>query len=1099
MKTKVSSTKCIARALFLTAAFAIGSAFAGPAYRAGWTGGFTEENVNRWNVANPDKFKAPRELGSFSGPVSVTNSTNGYYPSNNSKKDGIGLFWIPANYPWGTHGPSAWCGYRLWQFKGQMYFDGRKYYFGEDFAKFVYFQIDGKKVLQNSDPKVFSQAAIQPTAGWHDIDLRCGCENDGDNSVHKEGEDNNELGPGAHNNGGDGFPLGFGYVIATTAPTSIADVYYPQDTGNGALLRNIAPNDFITVNSFSSDGNAYTINVTASADMPGSGTLTAYLGDSTSVDEDGSESTWNDVGSGVAIAPGETKDVTVDWTGEGVPYYSVKVLGQFDSIDNGFQDGGKTNALPVAGSPKLNFWQWTSPAQATILPTVSATYSGFEAGVASFAATLGFESDPGANPPMILVTAYYGAADAGATTEGWDGSADLGEKEAGDQTLSFTGLVSGNGYYVRFAVKTAVSDLVWSDPIYVDLAGVSLDAVTPEGYENFDAPLSFTVRRPATATAEPVTVNLTYTGTEGVVKGLPATVTLAAGAESATVTYRTIDNLEESGDKSISIAIAPGEGYSVVGVSSATVKIYDDEADGTEIVWTGSAGDFKWSSTGNWDLGRLPTVMDTVKIAWNTIGSGTITIDCAATAKNIYFPHGNALTFSGSGSLTLGGFDRANAGHPWNTVTFDVPLVLFGGTMGTNVWATGQGDGAAEVKKDITASSPNLVVRKTQNGAIKMNYSGQSFSGKWIIAAGTINVLVENGFSGSSVVIGGEGETAKVTHGVNNAVNRVAEMEIRDKGLYYGNALATVNKITVREGGKVQGSYTTVQKMEIYGGTVERVGSWAGEMRPKDANTYIKSHASTNTAYYVQRFAANNYWNFYIDVEDGDPAIDLVFGSAYQTFENDKSYISAFEKKGAGTMSVTEYYNILNRDVKISAGTWLADNATSGTGARYTDVQPGATLGGIGRVYSSQLPNTTTVRVTGYSGANNGVIAPGSYDPVTGDPVFGTLTVGGEDCANGVSFGNNTRLKIAFGKKGAYDKLQVYGPITIGNGCTLELVSDDVYHVQGGQYVIASATGGITGKFANVVTMDGRNCRVRYDGNDIIVSVPGNGFNLIVK
>ena len=226
-----------------------------------------------------------------------------------------------------------------------------------------------------------------------------------------------------------------------------------------------------------------------------------------------------------------------------------------------------------------------------------------------------------------------------------------------------------------------------------------------------------------------------------------------------------------------------------------------------------------------------------------------------------------------------------------------------------------------------------------------------------------------------------------------------------------------------------------------------------------------------------------------------------MFGSFYQTYENAQSWIPALRKTGAGTLMVTtNSNNIINRDVEVAAGTWLADAPGSGTGHRKTFVKPGATLGGVGRILGSQVPNTVNVEVTGNSG-NKGVVAPGSIDPATGDHVFGTLTVGSPDCENGVSFGTDTRLRIRLGEQGAFDRLVVYGPVNVNaTWTTLELAADDFTKVRGGEYEIVTATGGISSRFASVV-LPHPDCQwtVHYNGGTIMVRAPGLETLLILR
>ena len=96
-----------------------------------------------------------------------------------------------------------------------------------------------------------------------------------------------------------------------------------------------------------------------------------------------------------------------------------------------------------------------------------------------------------------------------------------------------------------------------------------------------------------------------------------------------------------------------------------------------DFVWTGAAGDGKFSTPGNW-LGNkdITTATAASKIYISVPSDATLDCDVAVTADSITFPSGSAkVTLSGSGSLTLNAI--ANAGSDVHH-SFAVPVTITG-------------------------------------------------------------------------------------------------------------------------------------------------------------------------------------------------------------------------------------------------------------------------------------------------------------------------------------------------------------------------------------------------------------------------------------
>ncbi len=626
---------------------------------------------------------------------------------------------------------------------------------------------------------------------------------------------------------------------------------------------------------------------------------------------------------------------------------------------------------------------------------------------------------------------------------------------------------------------------------------VTLDSAPASLYENYPEPVSFTVRRSAEESSDPVTVRLAYSGATNLVSALPETIDLAAGVESAAVSFVAIDNNAADGNGAFTVRLAESADYSLGSPDSVTVAVVDDETWGAVDTWTGGANDGLWETPANWSLGRAPTVLDTAVFQYAGFSSArAVTISSSAMAAKIRLASGDDLLLSGTGSLTVGGIDRNGIGWPFKALDISVPLTVFAGEGGTNVWDVG--NTPLNINAALSMVGPSCVIKKTGVGTLTLNVSTSDYTDGWHIASGVVEIKVANGLGGT-ISIGGEDTTARVNHNMNYGIKSGSKVIVLDKGTLYSNALNAYSDLEVYEGGVASTSYSEVKRYLLHGGTVNRTGSWAGEARPSNQN-YVKSFASDVPAYFSQNFALDNWWNTEIAVEDGAAPVDLVFGSFYQTSENAKSYISMLKKTGAGTLMVTTNGNdIINRDVEVTAGTWLADAPGSGTGHRKTYVRAGATLGGVGRVLGSQLPNAVCVEVEGNPGAK-GVVAPGSLDPVTGASVYGTLTVGSENCANGVNFGSNTKLKVSIGPDHAYTRLDVYGPVTVGSGTTLEVTTSDAEKAKSGEYVVAHATGGFSAQFANIVLPESlRSWYAHYENNSIVVKVPPDEMILMLQ
>lgn len=1095
------STRC---ALLATTGFVLStgvfSAKAAPAYRAGWAGAINY-NVNQWHYSEDIPDNTVPEWGVFTGPICVRDHATGY-------AWGLKGFWNSGwMAEWGK--TTCWGGYRCWCFWGQMYFDGSTYYFGEKISRYILFRVDGVNVLNDSNADNFTCRSITPTAGWHDVLFRAGSDDAGNNGTTP---------PGAIDKGADGKLLGFGYAKTSTAPTGMGGLNYFSDSGNGALLRNVAPSDFFTVNSFSVNGTTYSVNITAAADLPAGASAVVYLGSASSVAENGSESTWNDVGTAVAIGAGETKDVSATWTGSGTPHFSVKVSGMLDSLDLGYVGGGDST-IPVSGGPQLAFWQWSDPAMATVVPNVAASFTGVTDGTqADFSVALGYDIEIPGQTPDITVTAYYGAADAGTTAANWASSYAFGDKATGNHALSIPGLTSGESYYVRFAAQTPGSNLIWSDPMYVSLSGVFLSGLPASVNENDPATFSFTVNRPADTVDSALTVNLSYAGDTSLVTELPASVTIPAGSASATVTFKTIDNATADGNASFTVGIAAGT-YVVGSPASMSAAILDDETAGAEITWTGAAGDNQWNTPGNWSANRVPGSMDTANFVYaGTFGDGTarsVTVTGEAAVKLLKVATGDALTLKdgGSGRLTLSGLDRGTAGWPWGVLTIQIPVTLYAGADGTNTWNTGNVD--VIVESDVSKIDPvvwrkvggtiNYNSRNNDSGRLILKKASQTYNGTTHVAQGTLRFELGSTSKTTALKgvldIGGGDAPASVLIPTGNDREAFKNSNIRINvytngtlDLEANSAIAGVGDVHIHNGGKIGCPWFDPSTVTLYGGgKLDKAASWSGVCRPTRSGTALTSKASDIASYAIASLEPQVWSDFDMYVEDGAAPVDIevtkLGESAYGAYSK-----GPYTKSGPGTMKIVGACTT-KRGLTIKAGTVLADDGTASCSTSNVTVNAGATLGGIGRIACTTFDGgycATAVFV-------KGTVAPGSVVTDVGDRIFGTLTIGSDDKANGIEFQNNSKLHITFGPRYACNDLKVYGAMTIGTGTELILDASDYDNLRGGDYVIATADGGVSGEFATVTIPEGTRWKVLYDTDTITVCIPGQATLILLR
>lgn len=1029
-------------------------------YRAGLKGGY----VNEWKSDNYHS-RVIDAIGVFNGPVAGTNS------SNNVSS---------------TTYPPIWVNNRIWDYHGQMYFDGGTYYFGKNIDDATYIAVNGSQVLKDENwNKFVATSAITLSSGWYDVVFRMG---------------NGTGGAGCSNGtkGKDGNPLGLGFLHyapgaeAVTAPAATTDLYVIADPGDGTFLRYSEDTSLIAVNSIAKTETGYSFSITMTA--PSAADVTVYAGESAGTAE--STAGWAANSGAVAFAAGETKTVEVVGTFATPPYFMIYLEGV-----------GTTLAEGVG----IKFWEWSDIKKCTMEPTVATAISSVTGTSASFAVTLGYDKVvEGMTAPAITLKAYYGAADAGATATDWDATADFSAVSAGENICALSGLTEGQTYYVRFAAKTEDSDWVWSDSLAFATSGPYISAFPARLYENDGSVRSFTISRPEGTDAKDLTVYLSYSANAAaLLSGLPESVDLAAGELSVTIPFTVVDNETADGNAVVTLTIAENAAYVRGNPASVEMSILDDDSITPVVcVWTGGAGDLKWGSTANWDP-RVPTSVDTAKFTSSGLSANAeVTVASEAFIKDLVIETTTAFTLAADengGSLQLGGITRTDVEGNEGNHTIAVPLVVYAGSETNCVWDVA-GAGSLVINADISKTDGTYVL-KTGAGNINMSYRNTSFTGPWIIREGQITANVNNGNTFKGIVAIGGGETpAKLVQTQKNSIAGTT-IHVYTNGTFQCGDIdnGRADNIHVYEGGVAQiGTYVYTLNAYLHGGTYNGGGTFNARN--------ITSYSSDRTAIFNAYWRFEGYQDYTINVARGSAPVDLLIKNGLAEGGSGRTE----KKAGNGIVKSTVNFNKLKSHLQINGGAWYVDNPGEyGLGIQETTVAAGAKLGGTGYVGMKDDKGVNMIALSNGSESNFATLSPGTIDVDTGAHVYGTFTAGRSgQTKNNLALGNWSHLEIGVGPKNSetklsdVDKLKVYGNLVIGDNCTLDLSENSVAlkDVAGGTYTIVEADK-IEGTFANVIKPK-NSWRVTYVGEEvgeetivksIVLEVPAKGLIISVR
>ncbi len=203
--------------------------------------------------------------------------------------------------------------------------------------------------------------------------------------------------------------------------------------------------------------------------------------------------------------------------------------------------------------------------------TFTLTRSGFNGVALMVTVTPGGSAGAGADYTALPATATFATGQSTTTVPVTPINDTLLEAS---KTVTLT-IATGSGYTVGSPNAATVT-------ILDDEQGISIaatDAIASEPGSP-DTGL-FTIIRTAGVTSPALTINLTTTSTATVgsdFTALPATVNLAAGQMSTTVTLTAVDNTLSEPDETVTLTVASGTGYVVGTPAAATVSIKDNDA-----------------------------------------------------------------------------------------------------------------------------------------------------------------------------------------------------------------------------------------------------------------------------------------------------------------------------------------------------------------------------------------------------------------------------------------------------------------------------------------------------------------------------------------
>ena len=501
-----------------------------------------------------------------------------------------------------------------------------------------------------------------------------------------------------------------------------------------------------------------------------------------------------------------------------------------------------------------------------------------------------------------------------------------------------------------------------------------------------------------------------------------------------------------------------------------------------EIEWTGSGDGKTWSDVNNWD-GCVPRDVDTAVFGSRVSTGAMINCpdDCQVAAIKIATSASFGLT---NGVISTGAILReATASGTqtfYSTLKFAsangvCPLDLAGsGTV--NLYGV---DGKAP-------GAPQLL----RTGAATLNLFGSTlaFEGSWWLKEGKTALKGDQAIGRAIRVAGGEAAASLVSEQAGNEVFcNSAVVTVGTNGTLTAEASGgadRLSRVVVEEGGAATGTYDYGLNLELHGASFLRRGDYGQIIHT--ANQEIKTLASGMVSTFGLQVSMSWWFRYDLKIEDGGAPVDLLI-SATGGFTGGGDSVNpdgqAVVKTGQGTVKCLAKLD-QRHPLVIKEGAWYADGQTAPvTGLSRTSVKGGALLGGVGFIGGTDKSSAHSV-ILNEGETAQAVLAPGTVDQVTGEHVFGTLTVGSESVANTVQMNDRSTLRLhvglpaSGGRQAVADSLRVFGTLTIGeNDTQLEVrcTDDDETRrsYRSGTFDLVRADGGIVGDFASVKLPEG--------------------------
>ena len=525
-------------------------------------------------------------------------------------------------------------------------------------------------------------------------------------------------------------------------------------------------------------------------------------------------------------------------------------------------DGYVEVYLAFAGTPEITAASLSKDANGAF--AVSAT-------LGTVSATLTAYADDGVNAPIATL---------------------LGTDVAGEGTASATlsGLSSNTTYQV-YAVAANAAGTVTNNlgAIY---NGVPQIANVSNALELGLVPGTGTVSR-ASASTYPLTVNLVYAGATGAVEGQAyatpaATVTIPAGAASATFEIVPLSDASVTVDSSVVATVAAGDAYlSAVPMPSATIGIVNSAMPTDRNVWIADDSSDGLASNGdNWSQGAPTASSDilfdgtfsTVRCIWDAAATHTVaswtqnanftgTVELQTTYDTGAFP---ALAIAGDCTVNGGTWTQtanSNAQVYRLSTTVGGDLVI---ASGAKITATGKGyssgnfpSGSAcgvhggsvndlskvygDLKHPVDIGSGGFSAGMTGGGAVHLVVTGAA------TVNGTVAAQPSEGSSGNEHGAGGSIYLQAASVGGTGIITAAG----------YGSGGWTLRPDGA--GGRVAVVLTSATTLCLPAANLRCNGTTAGYGRSSGGGTiFVKTAAQQNGTLYVvnnfDTFVSATYW-----------------------------------------------------------------------------------------------------------------------------------------------------------------------------------------------------------------------------------------------